>query len=72
MKKLFNKQNPMIVTPARRPVLDLIKCADALPFDKLCNVLYTVVADRSDIDPQVLEQTADKLRRVAWQKERER
>jgi hypothetical protein len=48
-------------------LLDAIK---SMPSQQLCNVLYTAIADKSDIKSQDLEDLSNKLGRVAWERAR--
>jgi len=61
---------PARIKPHVVPAFMLYDAASALPSEQLLNAIYTVVADKGDLNPEHLEKLANRLGRLAHEKAR--
>jgi hypothetical protein len=58
------------IKPHVVPAYMLYDAASALPSEQLCNAIYTAIADKPDVKPDHLEKLANRLGRLAHERNR--
>ncbi|MGB1153428.1 MAG: hypothetical protein ACPG4F_04600 [Paracoccaceae bacterium] len=61
---------PLQIKPHVVPAFMLQEAASALPSEQLCNAIYTAIADKPDVKPEHLEILANRLGRLAHERNR--
>jgi hypothetical protein len=61
---------PARIKPHVVPAYMLYDAASALPSEQLCNAIYTAIADKADVNPDHLEKLANRLGRLAHERNR--
>jgi len=61
---------PPNIKPHIGPAAQLYKAAMALPSQQLCNAIYSVLGDKPDILPEHIEELANRLGRIAHERNR--
>lgn len=51
--------------------IGLLNAIKAMPGDKLCNAIYSGLADKPDVTPEELEHLSNRLGRLAWERARD-
>lgn len=60
----------MRIKPHVVPAYMLQEAASALPSEQLCNAIYTAIADKRDVLPEHIEILANRLGRLAHERNR--
>ena len=58
------------IKPHVVPAYMLYDAASVLPSEQLCNAIYTAIADKPDVNPDHLEELANRLGRLAHDRNR--
>jgi len=64
------KPTPMRIKPYVVPAYMLQEAASALPSEQLCNAIYIAIADKRDVRPEHIEILANRLGRLAHERNR--
>jgi hypothetical protein len=67
----FRKPTALNVRPYTAPIIMLERAARALPSSMVCKILYSVLADNDRIQAVDLDTLANKLGRVAHERQRQ-
>ena len=67
----FRKPTALNVSPYTAPIIMLERAARALPSSMVCKILYSVLADNDRIQAVDLDTLANKLGRVAHERQRQ-